>query len=172
MTKIYQKTFPGQKNAGFTLIELLVFVLIVVILAAVALPQYQKAVLKSRMNSMWSLLKGIKDAQEIYYMANGSYTDDLTQLDVALPKGEVHFGESVGQVAYSNGTCIDNISSPTSSNGWLVRGGVGSNCWTSFEDSCLFHVYFDNSDYPGRIACSGPLPHCTEVCKSFSFVTQ
>ena len=89
MTKIYQKSFPAKKNAGFTLIELLVVVLIIGILAAVALPKYEFAVEKSRAANAISVLRAIKDAEEVYYMANGTYTNNIDDLDikVSMPEG-------------------------------------------------------------------------------------
>ena len=75
MNKKYQKTFPGEKNAGFTLIELLVVVLIIGILAAVALPQYEKAVEKSRAVQAFTYLDAWVKAQQIYYLANGTYLE-------------------------------------------------------------------------------------------------
>ena len=174
MSKIYQKTLPAGKNAGFTLIELLVVVLIIGILAAVALPQYQRAVMKSRMSSVWPLLKGIKDAQEAYYMANGSYTDDLTQLDITIPKGDLKSQPEYGQETYTNGMCINNVTNISSAGGWNVLGGLGSDCSgrDASQMQCFFNVYFDNSSQPGVIKCGGAHPDCAAVCKTFSFVTQ
>lgn len=94
-----------QKNAGFTLIELLVVVLIVGILAAIALPQYNVAVAKARYMQAMVLANALRQAQDIYYMANGKYSLDLTNLDISVPTDGCEFVQNNGAISCKDFNC-------------------------------------------------------------------
>lgn len=68
-------------NKGFTLIELLVVVLIIGILVAIALPQYQKAVERSRMAEATQVLGDWATAQSVYYMQHGEFAENFDELN-------------------------------------------------------------------------------------------
>lgn len=78
-----------HKRAGFTLVELLVVVLITGILAAVALPQYRKTVIKAKNREAVIALRAIGQAIERYDLANGplpeEQSNDYSILDVQIP---------------------------------------------------------------------------------------
>lgn len=73
--------------AGFTLIELLVVVLIIGVLAAVALPKYQRAVDKARFAEMRAMVHTMFRVERVYYMANNKFSLNLSELDVQPPAG-------------------------------------------------------------------------------------
>ena len=82
-----------NNKQAFTLIELLVVVLIIGILAAVAVPQYQKAVQKARLSEFGGILSSTRQALDAYLLVDGfpqevtffTGTDATGELAVDLP---------------------------------------------------------------------------------------
>ena len=58
-------------RTGFTLIELLVVVLIIAVLAAIALPQYQKAIANARAVEILQFVTTAQKALELEFSLNG-----------------------------------------------------------------------------------------------------
>ncbi len=128
--------------------ELLVVVLIIGILAAVALPQYQKTVLKSRFSSLMPIAKAVADSNEVYYMEHGSYASEPTQLDINAKTDK-----------YSDGTKID------------MDNGNYSYVLAKRDDLPMSYVVYQKHSvqFPGEVHCEADSndTKAQDVCKSF-----
>ena len=159
-------------NAGFTLIELLVVVLITGILASVAVPQYEKAVKKARLTKVIPLVKTLANAEEVFYMSNGYYTGNVSELDVDMPAGGTLAGGSTddGYLRFPDGTVIDLLSGI----GHQAGGGSSLYVIARLQVGLWYVQFLENSAYPNVRLCGGDDTVCksmggTETVHKFTF---
>ena len=155
---------------GFTLIELLVVVLIIGILASVALPQYTKAVAKSRYSQLITAGKSLKDAMEVYYMANGNYPQYWGDLDIEF-KG-CTADTSARYMLWCDNFAVDMFNSNDVNLNLFDTHGLPNNGKnmpsTDLYDKApaYYVVWLDNSPYPGKTECQSKVDG---LCKTMGF---
>ncbi|WP_148715146.1 type IV pilin protein [Chitinolyticbacter meiyuanensis] len=72
----------ARRKRGFTLLELIITVAIIGILAAIAIPSYQRYVLKTRRADAQTAMHRIAQAQEKWRANNTAYTNSFANLGV------------------------------------------------------------------------------------------
>jgi len=86
-------------EAGFTLIELMIVVAIIGILAAIAIPEYQNHIIKSKQAEATTTLGAVYTNQLIYMSENGTYANSEAALGLAMNGKQLY-----SPVAFTNVT--------------------------------------------------------------------
>ena len=102
-----------KNKSGFTLIEMLVVVLIIGILAGIALPQYNRAVEKSKVAQALITLKYMKEMGEAFMLITDNIYDSIPltneKIGIELPSDwECFLDDCGGQICCSNEFCFEN----------------------------------------------------------------
>ncbi len=83
MKKLQQSKKKLQQ--GFTLIELMIVVAVIGVLAAIAMPQYQKYIAKSEVASVLASLTGVKTNVEAYTVESGIFPTNAQSSALGIP---------------------------------------------------------------------------------------
>ena len=112
-----------MNKKGFSLLELLVVVLIIGILAAIALPQYQLAVDKADFMKYETMARSIRDAYDHYVLIYGVGSFQFDKLSVSLPDDFTNYYYNGSFSCLSNSEMFCCISGSGEQSGGLINCG-------------------------------------------------
>ncbi len=92
-----------KTKLGFTLVELLIVIAIVAVLAAIAVPGYNRQVEKTRRSDAMTALTHAASMQERFYMRNNTYTGNVN--DLGGVGGTLNSPEGYYTVSVDNTSC-------------------------------------------------------------------
>ena len=134
---------------GFTLIELLVVVLIIGILAAIALPQYQKAVRRARLTEAKVILKNLTNAQDMYFLKG----EDSIGSD-SIPEWNEVLDEQFPEVTSNWRFHVDDCVQGSTGSGWVGCMNEATPTWEEgYAIDYVSNNYCDGESYCKRFIC-------------------
>jgi len=147
-----------RRQSGFTLIEIMIVVMIIAILSAIAIPQYQQYVTRSKFTEATNTLSAMRASMEQYYQDNRVYACPGTPPPLPVPPGNLrYFTFTCTLQADANGTANQayqlemqgnagsavqgfNYFIDNQNNKWTQApanwGGNQANCWTTNKGGC------------------------------------
>lgn len=144
-------------NKGFTLIELLVVVLIMGVLAAIALPQYKRAFIKSKAAQMYDAVAAMARSAQTFYMVQGEWPIAFNELDINYEGPKTDFSICLNSTIYGEVILKDDLeyiihkgSSSNPYNHISVRFIEGPYKCTGFA---FFLSYKENPSLQNRLLC-------------------
>ena len=143
-TKVKRRNMKNARR-GFTLIELMIVVAIIGILAAIAIPAYQRYTIRAQVAEGLNLTGPVKPAVVEFYNDNGAYPADNTIAGLSAP------GEYTGKYVSSVSVSGDVISvlygneAHAQINGRAVTlsavDNLGSVAWVCASDGTIADTY-------------------------------
>lgn len=112
-----------KKHSAFTLIELLIVVAIIAILAAIAVPNFLEAQVRSKVSRARSDIRTVVTGLESYAVDWNKYPADLVLPILVRPDGE--FGTAEGFVPPALSTPVSYLSNSLLDDPFVTQGGIG-----------------------------------------------
>jgi type II secretion system protein G len=154
-----------KRLRGFTLIELLIVIAIILILIAIALPNFLEAQIRARVTKAKGELRSLGIAQEAYYLDFNIYPAESEDNPYGRPRNEQGLYWLTSPIPYITSIPVDPFGTQATGDGLTVYETGGAEAGASFIQcfACLrtWVIYTLGPDTPGTDVVSDH-PHYGE----------